>query len=115
MGLTHLVANSDRNRLGLGTNDKLRPLGVEEMQLVRVTAHGGIELLNKKPANLILADLVLLLFGRSGGGRSGRLDGLKVGRIVHCRVGMSERLREPVRVVAVDRSRGHVGHVELRG
>lgn len=115
VGKTNLVANGDRDRLSLGTEDKLRPLGVEEVQLVGVAAHSSVILLDEEPANLILANLILLRFGRGGGGRSGGLDGLKVGRGIHGRVSMVERVRVPVRVVAVDRSLGHVGHVELNG
>lgn len=86
------------------------------MELVRVAAHSSIVLLNKEPADLILADLVLV--GGSGGSRSGRLDGLEIGSGVHGHVAVSaEGLGEPMlsRVIAVERSLGHVGHCGLRG
>lgn len=113
---THLVADGDGHRLGLGSEDELRALRVEQMELVRVAAHSSIELLNEEPADLILADLVLV--GGSGGSRSGGLNGLEVGGSVHGHVGLGvEGIREAMlgSEIAVERSLGHVGHCELRG
>lgn len=115
---THLVTNGDGNGLGLGSEDELGPLRVEQVELVRVAAHSSIVLLNKEPADLILADLILLMIGGSGRSRSGGLDGLEVGRGVHSHMSVVvEGLGESMlgRVIAVERSLGYVGHGELRG
>lgn len=114
VGSTHLVANCDGDRLGLGTEDKLGPLGVEKVQLIGVAAHGSVVLFNEEPANLVLANLALLLFGRGRGGGGRGLHGLEVGRIVHGRVSRIVGVGVPGRVGAVDGSLSHVGHVELR-
>lgn len=113
---THLVANGDGDRLSLGAEDKLGPLRVEQVQLVRVAAHSGVELLDEEPADLILADFIFLLLGGGGGGGSGGLDRLEVGRGVHDRMSVAEGVRVPMMssVVAIDRSLGHVRHVELK-
>lgn len=110
---THLGTDSNGHGRGLGAKDKLGPLGVEEVQLVRVTAHSGIVLLDKEPADLVLGDLILLLFGAgSGAGRSGGLSRLEVGRGVHGRVGGVEGIGEAMlgSVVAVNGDLGHIGH-----
>lgn len=80
------------------------------MQLLRVATHGCVVLLNEEPANLILGD-VILLFG-SGGGRGGGLGRLEVGRSVHSSMSVVEGVGVGMldRVVAVDRSLGHIGH-----
>lgn len=88
------------------------------MELVRVTAHGGVILLDEEPSHLILGDVTLLLIGGSGIGRGGRLNRLEAGGIVHGDRSVIVRLRVAVlgRVVAVDGNLVHIGHVVgLRG
>lgn len=73
---------------------------VEEVQLVRVTAHGGVVLLDEEPADLILGHIGLLLGddvcgggglgGLEGGGVEGGVGGIVgIGRVgaVHGRLG----------------------------
>lgn len=115
--MAHLGTNGDGNRLGLGAKDQLGSARVEQVQLVRVAAHGSVVLLNEEPAHLILRDVALLLGSRGGGGRGGGLGRLEVGRSVHGGMGMVEGLRVGVlsREVTVERSLGHVGHSDKRG
>jgi hypothetical protein len=111
--LTHLGTDSNGHRLGLGAKDKLGALGVEEVELVGVAAHGSIVLLDKEPANLILGNLVLLLFSAgSGTGRGRGLSGLEVCGGVHGSVGGVEGIGEAMLggIVAVDRDLSHIGH-----
>lgn len=87
------------------------------MELVRVTAHGGVILLNEEPSHLILGDVTLLI-GGSDISRGGRLNRLEAGGIVHGDGSVIVRLRVAVlgRVVAVDGNLVHIGHVVgLRG
>lgn len=86
------------------------------MQLVGVTAHSGVVLLDKEPADLILGNLVLLLISAGGGtGRGGGLSGLEVGSGVHGSVGGVEGIGEAMLggIVAVDGDLSHIGHFEI--
>lgn len=114
--MTHLSTDSNGDRLGLSAKDQLGPLGVEEVQLVGVAAHGGVVLLDKEPADLILGNLVLLLFSAGGGtGRGGGLSGLEVGGGVHGSVGGVEGIGEAMLggIVAVNGDLSHIGHFEI--
>lgn len=112
----YLGTNGDRNRIGLGSEDKLRTARVEQRKLLRVCAQSGIELLNEEPADLILSDLALLLLSGGGGSRGGGLGRLEVGRSVQSCVSRVESLRVAVLggEVSVDRSL-HVGHGAEKG
>lgn len=73
------------------------------MQLVRTTAHIGIVLLNKIPADLVLRDRILLLIRRDIGW-SGRLRWLKIRGIVGDSMDMVVRIMIGVgyRIIAVN-------------
>lgn len=97
---TYLLADGDGHLFSFCPGHKLGLAGVEEVELLRVAAEGGVVLLDKEPANFMLGDVVLGLAcvgvgvdgsrgvrggevrGRSAvrGGSMGRV--VRIGRIV---------------------------------